>query len=110
MTTPRRIMLTLGSSTTATECGDCTSRNIHRDYKGELYATCDALGVELPDRIRHPECLAAGAAASRMVEIAPDDARFLAGLVVEYSAQYDPEGSCVPLRDALRAHAKGDAK
>lgn len=66
----RRILLTLAEDTTETACGSCdhlTADVCH--ISGPLaYAT---RGAKTPTR--HVDCLAAEAAAARMVEIAPED-------------------------------------
>ncbi len=66
----RRILLTLAEDATETECGSCdhlTADVCH--ISGPLaYAT---RGAKTPTR--HVDCLAAEAAAERMVEIAPED-------------------------------------
>ena len=66
----RRIVLTLADDTTATHCGSC------RHERGNRF--CLLLSRSLPGPRwspppRDPECLAAEAAASRLVEIAPED-------------------------------------
>lgn len=76
----RRILLTLPEDTTATECVSCDHRYSRRPTEaGEWTDRCNAFDVVL-DKVsrrnfvkRAPECLAAEAAAARMVEIAPED-------------------------------------
>ena len=99
----RRILLTLADDTTETHCGSCdhlTADVCH--ISGPLaYAT---RGAKTPTR--HVDCLAAEAAAARMVEIAPEDAKILHMLVGDYADQWDTEGTLRQLRSTLRAHAK----
>ena len=73
----RRILLTLAEDATDTECGSCLGLDNVIDW-------CGPFGVRLVDEIRDSdvpgyrharcaECVQAEAAASRMVEIAPED-------------------------------------
>ena len=98
----RKILLTLAEDTTETECGACPHAMGVRCYAFRAYVG--------GDRVRLPECLAAEAAAARMVEIAPEDAKILHMLVGDYADQWDTEGSLRQLRSTLRVHAaKADA-
>ena len=116
----RRIVLTLADAVTSESCG--------KVYTGE---TCPMLseewslctvyrrnvervdGEDLPaidDWYRRlPECLAAEAAASRLVEIAPDDADTIATIVDDWNRRCIPEAdlpeSIARIRDVLRDHA-----
>lgn len=66
----RRILLTLADDTTDTECGAC-------QYVHDVTAWCvpfwDGASAGAGG-LRDPRCIAAEAAAARMVEIAPEDA------------------------------------
>lgn len=69
----RRIMLTLAEDATETHCGGCVHLGSAID---DLW--CGAFrsrtrGYEWEPGRRLPECIAAEAAAARMVEIAPED-------------------------------------
>lgn len=95
----RRILLTLAENVTETHCGSCP-------HIGEPHGDwCSVWGALPIWRKRLPECLAAEAAAARMVEIAPEDAKILHMLVGDYADQWDTEGTLRQLRSALRAHA-----
>ena len=105
----RKIVLTLADGVTCAEC---------RFYD---FGECVAFGVEIEidpdgdsyyDRLRAPECLAAEAAASRLVEIAPEDADTLATIVDDWNRRCLPEAdlpeSIARIRDVLRDHAGPD--
>lgn len=105
----RRILLTLAEDATETECGSCLGLDHVIDW-------CGPFGVRLVDEIRDSDvpgyrharcadCLAAEAAAARMVDIAPEDAKILHMLVGDYADQWDTEGTLRQLRSTLRAHA-----
>lgn len=98
----RRILLTLAEDATATECGACPHAMGVRCYAFRAYVG--------GDRVRLHECIAAEAAAARMVEIAPEDAKILHMLVGDYADQWDTEGTLRQLRSTLRAHAAGSGK
>ena len=118
----RRIVLTLADDTTATECGMCRHVAIPDRILGtrvcarpEFRDPNDALPVVwLSGRWvgRADACLAAEAAASRMVEIAPDDADTIATIVDDWNRRYIPEAdlpeSIARIRDVLRDHAGPD--
>lgn len=98
----RRILLTLPEDTTATKCGSCEhlTADVCPIFGPLAYATRVA---KTPTR--HPACLAAEAAAARMVEIAPEDA---AGWVEYEEAIGVPNDNRVKVRveSAIRAHAE----
>lgn len=71
----RKIVLELGAETTATHCEDCRSNDDGRcmalldKWRGHDNQDQDDDGL-----LRTPRCLAAEAAASRLVSISPEDA------------------------------------
>ena len=76
----RRIILTLADDITKTECVSCDMRESYLDPPRD---TCLVFGdldqVTRRNYVkRHDRCLAAEAAASRLVEIAPEDAAHFA--------------------------------
>lgn len=100
----RRILLTLAEDTTETHCGSCdhlTADVCH--ISGPLaYAT---RGAKTPTR--HVDCLAAEAAAARMVEIAPEDAAGWCHARYPYWSGSESERKTAweRVNDTLRAHA-----
>lgn len=105
----RRIVLTLADDTTETRCGDCEHRR-HTYHATSVTTVCGVFGRDVG--LRLPECLAAEAAASRLVEIAPDDADTLATIVDDWNRRCIPDAdlpeSIARIRDVLRDHAGPD--
>lgn len=116
----RRIVLTLADDTTATECGMCRHVAIPDRILGtrvcarpEFRDPNDALPVVwLSGRWvgRADACLAAEAAASRMVEIDPEDARAAIAVYDESCREAGATGEFpewAPIVKALREHGRG---
>lgn len=111
----RRIVLTLADDTTETHCGSCLGLHNFSDSQPHR---CDIVTTYLPSAgersraRRHDRCLAAEAAASRLVEIAPDDADTIATIVDDWNRRCIPEAdlpeSIARIRDTLRDHAGPD--
>ena len=107
----RRIVLTLADDVTKTECVSCDMRESYLDPPRD---TCLVFGdldqVTRRNYVkRHDRCLAAEAAASRLVEIAPDDADTIATIVDDWNRRCLPYAdlpeSIARIRDVLRDHA-----
>jgi hypothetical protein len=98
----RRILLTLAEDTTETECGSCehlTADVCH--ISGPLaYAT---RGAKTPTR--HVDCLAAEAAAARMIEIAPEDLVKVRFDLWAPSGEDDGHEAVYRVEEALNDHA-----
>jgi len=79
MTEPRKILLTLGSTTDAMWCGDCPAQNRRGQCEAFAHSAKKQgfLNGGAGKRVRLPECIAAEASASRMVEVALDVLAFL---------------------------------
>ncbi len=99
----RRIVLTLADDTTETHCGACPQIGEPRGH------WCSIWGAMTIGRKRSPECLAAEAAASRLVEIAPEDAAlFTQGLRSGPDSASATKGAAGRrIRNALREHGRG---
>ena len=98
----RRILLTLGETTTETHCVDCP-----RFCDGDGDIDCEAFGMHLQRDIayrpmRDLRCLAAEALAARMVEIDPGDLARCKWSVVGVEADESAER----IVWALTGHAK----
>ena len=95
----RRILLTLADDTTATECGACPAR---LPFECALFG-----GYSGPQMMtRAPACIAAEAAAARMVEIAPEDAAAWSrsrGVMMPSTSDYD---TATQVEAAIVAHGK----
>lgn len=97
----RRILLTLPEDATATECGSCDLVRHVSTCDGPMdYCARWTKTIET----RLPECLAAEAAAARMVEIAPEDARDGTVDAPQANREANP-GAYMRVYKALRAHA-----
>ena len=95
----RRILLTLADDTTATECGACPAR---LPFECALFG-----GYSGPQMMtRAPACIAAEAAAARMVEIAPEDAAALGPWVVTGGYTDEHTAAADRIERALEAHGK----
>ena len=116
----RRIVLTLADDTTGTECGECDYASCLPYAEPMIYVcTRPEFATRTPDggyetairerRERVAACLAAEAAAPRLVEIDPDDADTLATIVDDWNRRCIPEAdlpeSIARIRDVLRDHA-----
>lgn len=102
----RRILLTLAEDTTETHCGSCRALSAFRG-KVILARSCSVFRERMDTNgpaVRLPECLAAEAAAARMVEIAPEDARDGTVDAPQANREANP-GAYMRVYKALRAHA-----
>ena len=110
----RRIVLTLADSVLDYHCGKCAFVTSEHGVGASGEPFCSMFGMTwlttnggLPRRL--DACLAAEAAASRLVEIAPEDADTLATIVDDWNRRCIPEAdlpeSIAKIRDALRSHA-----
>ena len=116
----RRIVMTLADDTMDTECGGCDYASCLPYAEPMIYVcTRSEFAMRTPDggyetAIRErgervAACIAAEAAASRLVEIAPEDADTLATIVDDWNRRCIPEAdlpeSIARIRDVLRDHA-----
>lgn len=109
----RRIVLTLADDTTETHCGSCLGLHNFSDSQPHR---CDIVVTYLPSAgersraRRHDRCLAAEAAASRLVEIDPEDARAAIAVYDESCREAGATGEFpewAPIVKALREHGRG---
>jgi|JI8StandDraft_1071087.scaffolds.fasta_scaffold02180_14 Na+-translocating ferredoxin:NAD+ oxidoreductase RNF subunit RnfB len=117
----RRIVLTLADDTTGTECGECDYASCLPYAEPMIYVcTRPEFATRTPDggyetairerRERVAACLAAEAAASRLVEIAPEDARAAIAVYDESCREAGATGEFpewAPIVKALREHGRG---
>lgn len=95
----RRILLTLPEDATETQCGGCP-------HLGEPHGHwCSVWGALPIGRKRLPECIAAEAAAARMVEIAPEDVAKVRFDLWAPNGEPHECDAAERVEDALRAHA-----
>lgn len=96
----RRILLTLGETTTEKKCGNCRHNRVGYCRPFDDYIPDSGLGYY---RLR--KCLAAEAAAARMVEIEPEDLARCKWSVVGVEADESAERIVWALSEHARSRA-----